>query len=133
MKNLVLSLVLTGISFASVSHAGVQTEIPSEEILLAARKIEPQTGPGYFVEGSLLCEIMSREFPPYGASATCWVTLKGETESFQPSDELISALTNIQPMTGPYYEFQAKFTGTSISREFPPYGASESVFVETKY
>jgi len=130
MKNLiclVLGLTLSTIVYAAESFRTLS--VPAKDLLEATRKIKSQTGPRYSVEGTLKCSQISREVPPYSVNSKCLVTVSGSTETVANPEKLIQALKKTKPMTGPAYSFKAKFSGTSISQEVPPYSVTESVDV----
>ena len=131
MKQLffIVSLLIT---LASQTQAAIAETlpIPSEQILEASRKIIPQTGPYYFVEGILHCTQIAQEVPPYKMHSICTITI-GASEEFVLGEveEIIEVLKQVKHMTGPVYSVSAKFSASSISREFPPYDIIDSAEV----
>lgn len=103
--------------------------IPATEILDAARTVQSQTGPAYFIDGLLECVQVSQEFPPYAMSSNCTVSISGSKAMVTQADALIEILKQIKPMTGPAYSFESKFRAWSISQEVPPYKVTASAEV----
>lgn len=99
--------------------------VPATKILAATRKIVTQTGPAYFIEGTLECSLFSKNVPPYEVSYACAVEIDDSRQSISDPEELILALMRGKPMTGPAYLIRAKFSASSVSQHAPPYLASE--------
>lgn len=122
--NLIAVLVLCT-PLAAFSKEPIKLRIPAKDILKASREITPQTGPGYSVEGTLECLVVSQEFPPYSVNSKCEIIVDGVRANIENPEKLIGVLQSVKPMTGPVYSFTSTFKAISISQEVPPYKTTE--------
>ncbi|WDE03439.1 hypothetical protein SG34_018830 [Thalassomonas viridans] len=105
----------------------VAAYIPTEEVLAASRKIQPQTGPAYLASGRLSCSQLAGELPPYESEQSCQVSLDNAVAQIQEPSEILKVLLQIKAPSGPYYSFETAFTATSITPALPPYQAVDTV------
>ncbi len=106
------------------------TILPAEAILEATHKIKPQTGPVYFVEGTLNCQ----ELPPIHGGARpqyCEVEVNGRAAQVNAPHEIIKTLQIYVPQNphASYWTFSGRFKAYSIAREIPPYGTDSEAEV----
>ncbi len=118
MKNFVLRVAM----MASVASSGLlmtldlsanSIDLPAKTILVAARTLQPQTTVNYSVKGTLECQIIARDFPPYTSQESCHIEIKGKTAEVEQPESILTALKKVQPMRGPHYFFKGPFKATS--------------------
>lgn len=115
---------------SSQAFASTVVSVPARDLLDAARKIVPQTGPAYRVSGNLVCQAIASQLPPYQDRMSCTIEVEGVRAKVKNPQLILNELMAAQERTGPAYRVQGKFEAQSIGSELPPYSVTESAQVE---
>lgn len=119
-----------GIDTNDISEVIVRsTSVPATPILNAAFKIKHHGGPAYFVEGNLTCSERAAIHggAPYQA---CEIEVDGKFARVAEPTDIIKKLKVFVPQKSHLsWDFVGTFKASSISREFPPYGADSKATV----
>ena len=122
-----VALTLAACGSAPQSSATASTknslavELPADDLIKAARQLQPQTGPFYQVKGQLACLTTILETPPYTADSKCELSVNGATVAVDNAGLLTKVLANAKAPTGPVAYWQGEVTLVSITQELPPY------------
>lgn len=131
-------IFVTTVSFSFSASASSRVAVPTKALLEATMNLTAPTGPTYSVEGILECSSISREIPPYALSQDCSVitndgsiqlsTLKVLSEA--DIQELVEAIMEIVPPTGPAYKVVLLFSLTHLNTGFGPEATNATVTLD---